>query len=262
MQGKEFNGKKLHLQSTQSGKVDFDIYMKVPKSMEHSNDVWIDLFRRVIKTCVRYFALSGEKPYATEIEIIWIKELRKLHKKAKDFDIKSEIKKVIVLIEQNFMKIDKLRSEQGVVPKDFLGKRTFVMDCFAEKPDKTKKLKGAVVEQCGLVVEKNKNQKDKQELIKMKVMAEKESNLKQQMGIEEEEEDFEDEEVDEGEDGQEEIEDNESELDEELEEEDLGESELEEELEEEDLGESELEEELEEEDLGYDDDDDLEDDCE
>ena len=169
--------------------VDFDIYLKVPNHSDAFGDIWMDLFKRLTGVCLKYFALSAEKVYATEFGIFWVKMLRVIRTNAKDFEIKQELKTLSRLLEENYYKVDKIRVSKSAVPQDYLAKRSFILEEFSDEIKLTKnqkknlnrkKLKTDYVapkttsEECMLVTQFNKLRKEKERLVLMKIQAEQE----------------------------------------------------------------------------------------
>ena len=173
---KEFMNKKLTAGKGEA-KVDFDIYQKIPKSSQVFGDIWVDLFKRLSENIQRYFALSAEKVYATETSIFWIKMLRMLRKSSKDMEIKSQLKTQSNLLEQNYYNVDKMRVQRSAVPNDYLEKRNFILEEFQRDGQApTKKLKTGK-KNCQIIQELNKIRKQKEDIIKMKIDAEKELEI-------------------------------------------------------------------------------------
>ena len=137
IKSREFLGKRIKHGKYES-KVDFDIYLKVPKINVGNGDVWLDLFKRLSGVCLRYFALTAEKVYSTEVAIFWVKVLRVMRNNAKDMEIKGELKNLSKLLEENYYKVDKIRIQKNLVPDDYLEKRQFVLEEFQKNASDAK----------------------------------------------------------------------------------------------------------------------------
>ena len=214
-------------------KVDFDIYQKIPKNSQVFGDIWIDLFKRLNENIQRYFALTAEKVYATESAIFWVKMLRVQRKSAKDMEIKGIMKNQSTLLEQNYYNVDKIRVEKSYVPNDYLANKNFYLQEFQKPEGAQKKLK-VEKHSCKIIQELNKLRQEKENMIKMKIDAEKDLEISGKNKIKTKKTDHNEEESDEDDDFDDDGEllnfiDEQNDLDEdELEEEDLGTSEDEE----------------------------------